>query len=133
MAGSLRYPQERRVWTRRFQSHNFNPTASMADVCGQPPSSGRPHRAVSVPSWCAGGGMQQLVSLVSTKRTRTVVATLASTVLMLAANASAQSDIVLKAGSPSARAGKWAVTTDSGAYGGAKIRHPDGDAAKVTT
>jgi len=74
--------------------------------------------------------MQQLVSLVSTKRTRAVVATLASAVLMLAANASAQSDIVLKASSPSAKAGKWAVTTDSGAYGGAKIRHPDGGAAK---
>ncbi len=77
--------------------------------------------------------MQQLVNLVSTKRTRTVVATLASAVLMLAANASAQSDIVLKASSPSAKAGKWAVTTDSAAYGGAKIRHPDGDAAKVET
>ena len=75
----------------------------------------------------------QLVNLASTKRTRTVIATLASAVLMLAANASAQSDIVLKASSPSAKAGKWAVTTDSAAYGGAKIRHPDGGAAKVET
>jgi endonuclease/exonuclease/phosphatase family metal-dependent hydrolase len=77
--------------------------------------------------------MLQLVSLVSTKRTRTVIATLASAVLMLAANAFAQSDIVLKASSPSARAGKWAVTSDSNAYGGAKIRHPDAGAAKITT
>ena len=52
---------------------------------------------------------------------------------MLAANAFAQSDIVLKASSPSARAGKWAVTSDSNAYGGAKIRHPDAGAAKITT
>ena len=77
--------------------------------------------------------MFQLVSLVSIKRTRTVIATLASAVLMLAANASAQSDIVLKASSPSAKAGKWTVQTDSSAYGGAKIRHPDADAAKIET
>jgi endonuclease/exonuclease/phosphatase family metal-dependent hydrolase len=52
---------------------------------------------------------------------------------MLAANASAQSEVVLKASSPSAKAGKWAIQSDSSAYGGAKIRHADADAAKVTT
>jgi hypothetical protein len=77
--------------------------------------------------------MFQLVNLASIKRTRTLIATLASAVLMLAANASAQSDIVLKASSPSAKAGKWAVQTDSDAYGGAKIRHPDAGAAKIAT
>jgi invasion protein IalB len=53
--------------------------------------------------------MFQLVNLVSIKRTRTVIATLASALLMLAANASAQSEVVLKASSPSAKAGKWAI------------------------
>jgi endonuclease/exonuclease/phosphatase family metal-dependent hydrolase len=77
--------------------------------------------------------MLQFVSLVSIKRTRTVIATLAGAVLMLSANASAQSDVVLKASSPSAKAGKWAVQSDGSAYGGAKIRHADGDAGKVTT
>jgi len=77
--------------------------------------------------------MRQFVNLVSTKRTQTVMATLASAVLMLASSASAQSEIVLKASSPSAKAGKWAVQSDGSAYGGAKIRHADGDAAKVTT
>src|SRR4029453_18371465 len=103
------------------------------DVCGDTARVRQSARAVSVPSWCVGGGMFQLVNLASIKRTRTLIATLASAVLMLAANASAQSDIVLKASSPSAKAGKWAVTTDSAAYGGAKIRHPDGGAAKVET
>jgi endonuclease/exonuclease/phosphatase family metal-dependent hydrolase len=77
--------------------------------------------------------MLQFVNLVSIKRTRTVIATLASAVLMLAANASAQSEIGLKASTPSAKAGKWVVTSDSTAYGGAKIRHPDAGAAKITT
>ena len=77
--------------------------------------------------------MRQLVNLLSIERTRSVIATLAGAVLMLAANASAQGDIVLKPSSPSAKAGKWAVQTDSNAYGGAKIRHPDAGAAKVTT
>ena len=77
--------------------------------------------------------MRQFVNLVSIRPTRTVIAALASAVLMLAASASAQTDIVLKASSPSAKAGKWAVQTDSDAYGGAKIRHPDAGAAKITT
>jgi endonuclease/exonuclease/phosphatase family metal-dependent hydrolase len=77
--------------------------------------------------------MFQLVKLATIKRTRTLIATLASAALMLAANASAQSDIVLKASSPSAKAGKWTVQTDSSASGGAKIRHPNADAAKITT
>jgi endonuclease/exonuclease/phosphatase family metal-dependent hydrolase len=77
--------------------------------------------------------MRQLVNPVSIKRSLPVIAALASAVLMLAASASAQSDIILKASSPSAKAGKWAVQTDSNAYGGAKIRHPDAGAAKITT
>jgi endonuclease/exonuclease/phosphatase family metal-dependent hydrolase len=55
------------------------------------------------------------------------------TLLSLAATASAQSDIVLAASSPSAQAGGWSVASDSGAFQGAKIRHPDSSAAKVRT
>ena len=55
------------------------------------------------------------------------------TVLSLTATASAQSDILLAAGSASAQAGGWSVVSDSGAFQGAKIRHPDSSAAKVLT
>jgi endonuclease/exonuclease/phosphatase family metal-dependent hydrolase len=48
-------------------------------------------------------------------------------------SASAQSDVVLQASSPSARIGQWVVYSDSSAYGGRKIRHANGGAAKITT
>jgi endonuclease/exonuclease/phosphatase family metal-dependent hydrolase len=44
--------------------------------------------------------------------------------------ASATSDIVLQPASPSARAGRWTVTSDSAALGGRKIRNPDASASK---
>jgi len=50
-----------------------------------------------------------------------------------AASASAQSDIVLQASKPSAKAGKWTVVNDSSAAGGAKIRQADGGATKIKT
>jgi endonuclease/exonuclease/phosphatase family metal-dependent hydrolase len=75
--------------------------------------------------------MRHIVNLVPGNRIRTVLAMVACA-LTLSVNASAQSDIVLKASSPSAKAGKWTVTSDSTASGGAKIRHADGGAAKVT-
>ena len=56
-----------------------------------------------------------------------------SALLFGAVNASAQSDIVLQASNTSARAGRWAVVSDSGAAGGAKIRHADAGAAKIDT
>jgi endonuclease/exonuclease/phosphatase family metal-dependent hydrolase len=43
------------------------------------------------------------------------------------------SNVVLRASSPSARAGKWTIVSDSTAVGGSAIRHPDGGAAKITT
>jgi endonuclease/exonuclease/phosphatase family metal-dependent hydrolase len=41
-------------------------------------------------------------------------------------------DIVLQASSASARAGRWSVSSDSSAIGGAKIRHPNSSASKIT-
>ncbi len=41
-------------------------------------------------------------------------------------------DIVMQASSASARAGRWSVGSDSSAIGGAKIRHADGNASKIT-
>ena len=76
--------------------------------------------------------MRRIVSLVPGNRIRTVLAMVACA-LALSVNASAQSDIVLKASSPSAKAGKWTVTSDSSAFGGSKIRHPDAGAAKLAT
>lgn len=46
---------------------------------------------------------------------------------------STASNVVLRASSPSARAGKWTVVSDSTAVGGSAIRHPDAGAAKITT
>jgi hypothetical protein len=46
---------------------------------------------------------------------------------------STASNVVLRASSPSARAGKWTIVSDSTAVGGSAIRHPDGGAAKITT
>ncbi len=74
--------------------------------------------------------MRQNVSLVAFNRTRAVIA-LAVSALALAADASAQGDIVLQASRASVRAGKWSVTSDSSAVGGAKIRHADRGAAKL--
>src|SRR5687767_3703742 len=77
--------------------------------------------------------MRQVVSLVSLNRTRFVVAVIASAALALAADAAAQSDIVLQASHASIRAGKWSVANDSSAVGGRKMRHADGGAAKRKT
>ena len=68
---------------------------------------------------------------VSSQVTRNAMALAVSALLFGAVNASAQSDIVLQASNASARAGRWAVVSDSGAAGGAKIRHADGGAAKI--
>ena len=54
-------------------------------------------------------------------------------VAFAAADAAAQSEIVLQASSASVKAGKWTVVSDSSAFGGKKIRHADGGAAKVVT
>ena len=75
--------------------------------------------------------MQRDEKWVSRRVTRTAMVLTVSTLLLGAVSASAQSDIVLQASSASARAGRWAVVSDSGAAGGAKIRHADGGAAKV--
>ena len=74
--------------------------------------------------------IEQFVTFVAA-RGAIVLATFAA--LAYSHPALAQSDIVLQASSTSARAGKWAVASDSGAFGGAKIRHPDASAAKITT
>jgi len=42
-------------------------------------------------------------------------------------------EVVLTAALATKRVGKWTVSSDSGAQGGALIRHPDAGAAKVTT
>ena len=70
---------------------------------------------------------------VSSRVTRNAMTLAMSALLFGAVNASAQSDIVLQASNPSARAGRWAVVSDSGAAGGAKIRHADAGAAKIDT
>src|SRR5215204_4209234 len=77
--------------------------------------------------------MPQLAGHVLSSSTRTRTAIAVCTVLSLAATPSAQSDIVLAAGSPSAQVGGWSVASDSRAFQGAKIRHPDSSAAKVLT
>ena len=69
----------------------------------------------------------------SDSHTRNAMTLAISALLFGAVNASAQSDIVLQASNPSARAGRWAVVSDSGAAGGAKIRHADAGAAKIDT
>jgi endonuclease/exonuclease/phosphatase family metal-dependent hydrolase len=74
--------------------------------------------------------MRQIVSLLAFYRTPTVLAFAASAALALAADASAQGDIVLQASKASVKAGKWSVTSDSTAAGGAKIRHADRGATK---
>jgi endonuclease/exonuclease/phosphatase family metal-dependent hydrolase len=56
-----------------------------------------------------------------------------SALLFGAASASAQSDIVLQASSPSVRAGGWNVGSDGTAFGGAKIRDGDAGKAKLDT
>ena len=68
---------------------------------------------------------------VSSQVTRNAMALAVSALLFGAVSASAQSDIVLQASKTSAKAGRWAVVSDSGAAGGAKIRHADGGAAKI--
>jgi endonuclease/exonuclease/phosphatase family metal-dependent hydrolase len=45
----------------------------------------------------------------------------------------AVSEIVLAAGTAPTRAGKWAIASDASAFGGVLIRHPNANAAKVTT
>lgn len=77
--------------------------------------------------------MRQVVSLVNLNRTRLLVAVIASAALALAADAAAQSDIVLQASQASIKAGKWSVANDSSAVGGRKMRHADSGAAKRKT
>jgi endonuclease/exonuclease/phosphatase family metal-dependent hydrolase len=70
---------------------------------------------------------------VSSQITRNALALAVSALLFGAVSASAQSDIVLQASNPSARAGGWSVGSDSGAFGGAKIRDGDAGKAKIET
>jgi endonuclease/exonuclease/phosphatase family metal-dependent hydrolase len=77
--------------------------------------------------------MRQIVKFITDVAARRAIATAALVALAVPQQAYAQSDIVLQASSASARAGKWAVTSDSAAVGGKKMRHPDGGAAKITT
>jgi len=77
--------------------------------------------------------MRQIVNLVPTSGRRAAIAVAACAVLALPARALAQSDIVLQASQAPVKAGKWLVSSDSSAAGGAKIRHADGGAAKITT
>src|SRR3954464_13493223 len=85
-----------------------------------------------VPSGCAGGRMQ-VENRVSSPVIRNAIALASAALLIGAASAAAQTDIVLQASKPSAKAGKWAIVRDSGAIGGAKIRQADSGAAKITT
>jgi endonuclease/exonuclease/phosphatase family metal-dependent hydrolase len=64
-------------------------------------------------------------------RPRIVIAATACAVLALAATASAQSDIVLKASDASVTSGRWTVTRDTTTFEGTKIHHPDGGDAKI--
>jgi endonuclease/exonuclease/phosphatase family metal-dependent hydrolase len=70
---------------------------------------------------------------VSSRITRNAMVLAVSALLFGAVSASAQSDIVLQASNPSARAGGWNVGSDSTAFGGAKIRDGDAGAAKRET
>ena len=56
-----------------------------------------------------------------------------SALLFGAVSASAQSDIVLQASNPSAKAGGWNIGPDHTAFGGAKIRDGDAGKAKIET
>jgi endonuclease/exonuclease/phosphatase family metal-dependent hydrolase len=77
--------------------------------------------------------MRQIVNLVPSNGVRAAILMAACAALVMPARASAQSDIVLQASSARVKAGKWSVSSDSNALGGSKIRHADGDAAKVKT
>jgi endonuclease/exonuclease/phosphatase family metal-dependent hydrolase len=77
--------------------------------------------------------MLQIRRFVSFVAARGAIVVAALAAVGVPGSALAQSDVILQASSPSARAGKWSVTSDSGAYGGAKIRHANGGAAKITT
>jgi endonuclease/exonuclease/phosphatase family metal-dependent hydrolase len=69
--------------------------------------------------------------LTNLANTRVAVALAA---VLVAAPAAAQTVIDLVPETPTLRAGKWVVTSDSSASGGAMtIRHPDGGGAKLTT
>jgi endonuclease/exonuclease/phosphatase family metal-dependent hydrolase len=87
------------------------------------------------PPWCAESvsevELRQKEKRVSSGMSGRAAVLAVAALLTSAAAASAQSDIVLQASKPSAKAGKWAVVSDSSAAGGAKIRHADGGATKV--
>lgn len=72
---------------------------------------------------------EQLTNLASTR-----VAAVLAAVLVSAAPAAAQTVVNIVPETPTVRAGKWVVTTDSSAAGGGlTLRHPDAGAAKRTT
>jgi endonuclease/exonuclease/phosphatase family metal-dependent hydrolase len=77
--------------------------------------------------------LRQNEKRVSIHVSRRAAALAVAALLTSAVSASAQSDIVLQASKPSAKAGKWTVVSDSAALGGAKIRHADGGASKIVT
>jgi hypothetical protein len=76
--------------------------------------------------------MRQIVQFMTAAAVRGALAVVTLAGLAVP-NASAQTDVVLQASSTSARVGKWQVYSDSAAFGGQKVRHPDAGAAKITT
>jgi len=85
------------------------------------------------PSLACLGGLMRLGLRVNLATLRGGILWTALAALAAPSVAAAQSDIVLVPSAPSARAGKWAVVSDSTATGGAAIRHPNANAAKLTT
>ena len=72
---------------------------------------------------------ERLTNLANTRAAAALAA-----VLVSAAPVAAQTTINIVPETPTVRAGKWVVTSDSSASGGGKtMRHPDGGAAKLTT
>ena len=109
--------------------------ARLATMVAVPATLSSPWRRCGLPSWCVSSEVElrRDEKRVSSRITRNAMMLAMSALLFGAVNASAQSDIVLQASNTSARAGRWAVVSDSGAAGGAKIRHADAGAAKIDT
>ena len=73
------------------------------------------------------------VGLMAARGAAVIAPAMMCVALVIPSPAAAQSDVVVNPSAPSVRAGKWAVTTDSSAAGGTKIRHANGSAAKLST
>jgi endonuclease/exonuclease/phosphatase family metal-dependent hydrolase len=78
--------------------------------------------------------MRLFERLTNLAKTKTRNAAVLAALLVSAAPAAAQTVINIVPETPTVRAGKWVVTTDSTAAGGGRtMRHPDGGASKITT